>query len=536
MKTSLSNRLAQRFALFKRVGDFLQTFVVVMFITCFTQSCTFVTETVQINSLPERVIFSTPNDVESAAVGMYNAVQGGLAGANGSPFGAITTQQGELRGEDMLPATAANEVSYTASYTPFVINPVQTLWRWTYFAVNSTNILISGVRDASSRGVITQDQARAYEAEGRFLRALCFHELLTHFARPFSDRNGAALGIVLQTLPISNSTAVDSAYNKRRSTVAETYRQILEDLDFAETALPITRSGTARVVRATRGAAIALKTRVKLHQQDWAGVVTEANKLVPASAPFTSPIGAYSLGATPGAPFTNQSSSEAVFSIGNSTQNNPSANSLASVFGSPLLRGAGLIRLSPVLFNLTAWRVDDARRGLLVQDGRSFYITKYSDYTGFSDFAPLMRYAEVLLNAAEAIQRQSSVPDTRALTLLNAVRNRAVPDSARFTANSFTTGQALLGAILAERRIEFLGEGKRWADIHRLALDPVFGTGGIPSKMSFADATFATYNAVRPPMLTRRIAAIPYTDFRFVMPIPIEDVTRSPLIEQNPGY
>jgi hypothetical protein len=511
--------------------------VIVVLAQTSISGCTFVTDTVQTNLLPERVLFSTPNDIETAVAGAYTAVQGGVVGANGSPLGAFAIIQGELRGEDMLPATAANELSYTASYTPFVNNPVQQLWRWFYFAINSSNIVIEGVRDAATKGIITPDQTRIYEAEGRFLRALCFHELLINFSRPFADRNGASLGILPQITSIKTSTTIDAAFTLRRTSVADCYRQILEDLDFAEAALPVTRTGTARVVRATRGAAIALKTRIKLHQQDWAGVVTEANKLVPATAPFISPLDNYALGATSSVPFTNQTSSEAMFSIGNTAQNNPGAgNSLAPTFGSPLLRGRGLVRVSPLVFNLAAWRMDDARRTLLVQDGRSYYITKYSDYTGLSDYTPLLRYAEVLLNAAEAIQRQSNTPDTRALTLLNAVRNRAVPDSARFTANSFAAGQALLGAILAERRIEFLGEGKRWADIHRLALDPVFGTGGIPAKMSFGDATFATYNAVRPPMLTRRIAAIPYTDFRFVMPLPAEDVTRSPSIEQNPGY
>jgi hypothetical protein len=495
-------------------------------------SCTSVTETVQTNQLPERVAFSTPNDIETVAVGMYaNTISPGS-------LSSFSVYQAETRGEDVLSAVtgSTNDIFYTASYTPFIV-PLQTAYRGLTIVINSANILIAGVRDAAGRGVISQDQARIYEGEGRFMRALCFHELLTHYARPFADRSGVNLGVLLFTAPISNSTAIDAAYAQRRATVAESYRQILEDLDFAEVNLPMTRTGAARVIRATRGAAIALKTRVKLHQQDWAGVVAEANKIVSAAAPFTSPIGGYALTATPATPFTNQTSSEAMFSIGNTTQNNPGGGSaLASVFGSPLLRGFGSIRISPILFNLPAWRTDDARRAMLVQDGRSYYTAKYSDYSGLSDYAPVVRYAEVLLNAAEALQRQSAAPDARALALLNAVRNRAVTDSARFGANSFATGQALLGAILDERRIELLCEGRRWADIHHLALDPTFGTGGIPAKMSFADATFASYNAVRPPILMRRIAAIPYTDFRFIMPLPAEDVTRSPSIEQNPGY
>ena len=42
-------------------------------------------------------------------------------------------------------------------------------------------------------------------------------------------------------------------------------------------------------------------------------------------------------------------------------------------------------------------------------------------------------------------------------------------------------------------KMEFLAEGKRWSDIHRLALDPDFSTNGIPAKMAFASATLSSY-------------------------------------------
>jgi hypothetical protein len=94
----------------------------------------------------------------------------------------------------------------------------------------------------------------------------------------------------------------------------------------------------------------------------------------------------------------------------------------------------------------------------------------------------------------------------------------------------------LIWGILDERRIEFLAEGKRWGDIHRLAVDPVFNTGGIPAKMTFANATFASYNCATNPALTKSIPAIPYTDFRFIWPIPLEETQQNSKIEQNPGY
>jgi hypothetical protein len=127
---------------------------------------------------------------------------------------------------------------------------------------------------------------------------------------------------------------------------------------------------------------------------------------------------------------------------------------------------------------------------------------------------------------------------TRAVELLNAVRNRALADPATqaYTVASFVDKKALIRTILDERRIEFLGEGKRWGDIHRLALDADFNTGGIPAKMTFANATFASYNCATNPVLTKSIPAIPYNDFRFIWPIPLEETQQNAAIVQNPGY
>ena len=63
-----------------------------------------------------------------------------------------------------------------------------------------------------------------------------------------------------------------------RSTVKETYDQILSDLNNAESMLPDIIDAD-KIGRASKGAAIALKTRVYLHMRDWNNVVTEAKKL-----------------------------------------------------------------------------------------------------------------------------------------------------------------------------------------------------------------------------------------------------------------
>jgi hypothetical protein len=80
---------------------------------------------------------------------------------------------------------------------------------------------------------------------------------------------------------------------------------------------------------------------------------------------------------------------------------------------------------------------------------------------------PVIRWAEVLLNLAEAKARTTNTVDPQSVALLSAVRNRS-DATTTFTVASFSSVNDLINAILLERRIEFLGEGLRNNDIMRL--------------------------------------------------------------------
>src|SRR5207237_179770 len=178
-------------------------------------------------------------------------------------------------------------------------------------------------------------------------------------------------------------------------------------------------------------------------------------------------------------------------SIRNSASDNAGNNgALGYMLTSPGIGGRGLVKVSPIIYNQPAWLCDDKRRQLLTAYNATsatgaYFSSKYKDPTTQSDPAPQIRYAEVLLTLAEAEARNAAAVSARAVELLNAVRNRALatPATQQYTVASFPAKTDLVKAILMERRIELLGEGKRWGDIHRLAVDPVYGTGGIPSKI-----------------------------------------------------
>lgn len=487
--------------------------------------------------ITDAAAFDTPQRCELSMVGVYDAAQSGFyAGGQvrGYPFGAANVQQSDNRGEDMLNTATFFAITYEATYDPTTANN-DFHWQTLYSLINRANIVIEGVGIAADKGVISAEQARSYEAESRFLRALAHHELLIHFARPYDHTAGATHpGVPYRTTAVNTSANLEEATQKGRNTVKECYDLLLADLDFAEQNLPKTRSGSLNITRATQGAAIALKTRIYLHMGDYANVIAEGNKLN----------GVYKLTDTPEGPFANnESNSESIFSIENSQADNPGVNGALPVMYS-VAPGRSLVSISPIIWNAPFWHADDLRRTqLAAHNGRAWFSNKYRKVSTQDDYNPIIRYAEVLLSMAEAHARQNNVAE--GLALLNQVRNRAVTNVAdQYTAADFADATALIRAILNERRIEFLAEGRRWADIHRLALDPNFSTGGIPAKVRYNNTTFESwepgkdYDANGNYTGSATILAIPYDDFRFLWPIPQSELNTNPVLasQQNPGY
>lgn len=525
------------------------------------------------NALGDATAFETPERCQLALYGVYDAAQSGdydpLNGTahsiRGYPFGAASIEQGDMRGEDMVNIATFYQITYLSTYSTVSPNNVN-MWINLYLLINKANLAIDGFKLALSKGTISTSVELQYEAECRFLRAMAHHELLLHFARPYLDGAGSKPGVPYHDYAISSSASLDRLKAQPRDAVSVCYDKILADLDFAETNLgatvPVTITGSSlpagsNTYRATKAAAIALKMRVKLHKGDWSGVLAEGNKLIPATPSlttypgFVSPIGGWKLEALPSGPFTNNISGESMFSIKNDALDNTGVNAaLAQMYG-PNVPGRGLVAIGPTLYNLPAWRCDDIRRGsTMIIAGNSnantpsFFTKKYVDYVNQSDAAPYIRYAEVLLMQAEAEGRQNGIT-TKALQLLNEVRNRALPGGPgtftappanTYTAASFANANAFIRAVLDERRIEFVAEGKRWGDIHRLANDPNFSTNGIPAKAANGFSNSGGAYGCGSPIPTLAVAAIPYNDFRFLWPIPQDEIVQNPIVAQNPGY
>jgi hypothetical protein len=224
--------------------------------------------------------FETPERIEQLVLGAYSGVK------VGNFYGGRFMNYQDVRGPEFL-NERNNGVTNLFTWNFGVqsaTNEVQNLWTAAYTAINRCNILIEGVKTAPVSDAL---KAR-YTAEAKFLRALSYYSLVTLYAQPYTLNNGTSLGLPLRLKPETSGGNNDLV----RSTVADVYKQVIEDLNAAETNLPLSNSNALNnTTRAHRNSAIALKTRVYLSMGKYPEVITEANKIVSASAPFSAPTG-----------------------------------------------------------------------------------------------------------------------------------------------------------------------------------------------------------------------------------------------------
>lgn len=168
---------------------------------------------------------------------------------------------------------------------------------------------------------------------------------------------------------------------------------------------------------------------------------------------------------------------------------------------------------------LNTFPTGDARKDLItyvqveknVRLMNKFYDTKSPTFKTVGNDQILLRYADVLLMYAEALNeiQYDASEGSLALKYLNAVRQRA--GISNLTVKQLPTQEKFRKGILVERQREFPYEGQRWFDLVR---------------MGFAKSVMAE-NGVE------------IKDYQLLFPIPqqeIEKVGNKSILWQNPGY
>ena len=140
---------------------------------------------------------------------------------------------------------------------------IQSKWQTCYDGIYRANLLLQNIGN-----VDMSDELKAvYRGEAKFIRALFYFHLLDFYGGvPLYD----------ETTIVSNEFM---NMQKPRSSVEETRAFILNDLDEAASVLPVSWE-SADYGRATRGAAIALRGKVKLYAGDYVGATADFEEIV----------------------------------------------------------------------------------------------------------------------------------------------------------------------------------------------------------------------------------------------------------------
>jgi len=438
-----------------------------------------------------------------------------------------TTTRSERIEHDQFTVSATNPLILD------VPNPERSFWPRLYQVVRGANETLREleVLEEQEAGVKEEIEARA-----RFIRGFAYY----HLVRLFGD------------IPyLDETTSTTDASVAPRTPVETVYEGIIADLEYAKAWLR-----DARVNRAIPGkaAASAYLASVHLTRGNYQLAYDEANDLIANQ-------GVYNLALEPD--YRNifhaentDFSLEPIFVIDfvGTNVNDESRDYLAAFTGfygqATYYPSGGWSVMVPAQAVYDSWEDGDYRKdvnfdaeavdnnGSIIPfsdfsslDGRNANRPHISKYTAMAGDLPqantsgrdshsnyqLMRYAEVLLIAAEAAAELGRT--TEADQYVNMIRERARNGDGTGAPSAVPANisGATVDDVLEERRLELAFEHKRWYDIVRRRMgNEVFGPNGFEQELQ------GTQNFD------------PSRDY--LLPIPPLEITNNPSLVQNPGY
>lgn len=428
--------------------------------------------------------YNTTNDITQAITASYAALQ------SNTMYGGHFITLMETRADNVEDINPGGNAGRDYNIDQFLAKAdngaISDAWLATYNAISRCNNIIANLKVVNNATLKTQ-----YEGEAKFLRALHYFNIV----RLWGDAP-------LVLTPILASDAKKLV----RNTKQELYTAIEADLNIAISALPTTFTGN-NIGRATQGAAKALLGKVLLTQQKYTQAVNVLRDLATATNVY-----GYRLLPNVADVFSvaNKNNAEIIFAVKYNKAIIGQGHSLNQYFNAPAL--------DPLL--LAAYTTSDTRRDLLnivTINPTNKPVKKYQDTfdpsnnTLGNDYI-ILRYSDVLLMYAEALNEVGYNATGDAFTYLNAVRSRA--NATTFTSTNLPDQASFRTAILQERRLELPLELHRWFDLVR---------------------TNTAIAALQNSGLTK----ITIQPFQFIYPIPQTEINimNNPTgFSQNPGY
>ncbi|MDQ0638419.1 hypothetical protein QF042_001984 [Pedobacter sp. W3I1] len=317
---------------------------------------------------------------------------------------------------------------------------VQSAWTAIYKTISQSNYIIDKVPGVSDP-LLTTALKNQYLGEAYFVRALAYFDL----ARGWG-------GVQLILKPTYNSS--DNS-DIPRSSLADTYAQVLKDLNLAETLVPATVNRNRVSLRTVQ----ALKARFYLYQKNWALAEQFATLVINDNTNY-SLVTPYSAFFANNAVATNESVLELAYTTSNT-------NGHSNWWLPPAMGGRREWSPNDALVGLLNNPVVGGNRNTLIAQtappGNLWYGKLYYRNPLGTDPAYVIRIAELYLIRSEARAQQGNLTGTNsAQSDLNAVRSRA-----GLSATTATTLSDILLALEKERQVEFPFEADRWFNLVR---------------------------------------------------------------------
>ncbi|MDQ7948426.1 MAG: RagB/SusD family nutrient uptake outer membrane protein [Pedobacter sp.] len=383
------------------------------------------------------------------------------------------------------PPTSLAELIYTwaPQFTTDVTAPTP-LWGDHYKRISLFNTVLLGI-DGAQGG--TSSQRASIKAEALLGRANSYFYLVNEYAKPYD----AATASTDLAVPFVTSDDV-SQKAPPRSTTAEIYQHIIDDLNAAIPNLPPDNSNAR--FRGSKAAGYSVLARVYLYRREY----TEAQRNAElALANTLATMIDYTTPATFPTTTNVVSHPDVIYGRGTNAAGIPITTEFKSTFAT-----------------------NDARRTVLyynwastVRGGTSFYAAAVTPAFQLTNTGTTVQ--EMRLIVAECAARANNL--TTALANLNEVRrNRYTGTPVTSRDFSSTDQNVVLTEVLAERRRELPFHGLRWFDMRRFDME-----NRMPA-------------VVRTNAQNTTIATLAPRSNRYTLQVPIQVLSFNPNMVQNP--
>lgn len=467
---------------------------------------------------------TSSSDLAAARTGMYKALKGNSSlvdyyGQQFFVYGDVHAgddyQYNNLGGSNR--ASFYYDMNYqTASEFTSSTSSSNVAWKSPYIVIGRANRII-----AAAEGGALSDAAEAkatidqYAAEAKVLRALAHFDLVRIYGKPYTEDQGASLGVPLVT------EVLESNAKPARSTVAEVYTQVVKDLTEAISSNALateTEPGYVSVWGAK-----AILSRVYLNMGDYANALSVAEDIIKNSGAALWTRDQYFKAWDASTP--NESEFLFRLNVSGSTDNND-LNGIGNLQGRD---GYKEMVATKKFVDMLSADANDVRNDMFLPATADKEVAVYGTNKVFLNklrgqggnlrnvtIVPIIRLSEVYLTAAECAFRKND--KTKAVEYLNdLVKNRTTTEASLATVDNIT-----LERILIERRKELIGEGQRYFDALR-------NNETITRYTSEADKGWHK-------TLSKEAQSFNRDYFKAIAAIPQAEINANPNIKQNTGY